>query len=111
LAITDQAKAASASRYMAEALVAMGPTDAAAGAVRRRIDSLRQNNSIMNDSAQSALGSLTDADLGRVSTARAQADTRQQLALDTIKTAISAYGNFAGGLLGNVQRTQQGVLA
>jgi flagellin len=58
-----------------------------------------------------AIGSLTDADMGKASTARAQAETRQQLALDTISRAISAYGNFAGGLLGNVQRTQRGVLA
>jgi hypothetical protein len=64
-----------------------------------------------SDRLQSAQSSLTDADLGKVSAARAQADTRQQLALATIQQAISAYGNFAGGLLGNVQRTQRGVLA
>jgi flagellin len=54
-------------------------------------------------------GSLTDADLGKVSAARAQAETRQQLALATIQQAISAYSNYAGGLLGNVQRTQAGI--
>ena len=54
---------------------------------------------------------LTDADLGRASAARAQAETRQQLALSTVRQAISTYGNFASGLLGNVQRTQRGVLA
>ena len=54
---------------------------------------------------------LTDADLGRASAARAQAETRQQLALATVGQAISAYGNFAGGLLGNVQRTQRGIMA
>jgi flagellin len=63
------------------------------------------------DRLDAAATSLTDADLGRASTARAQAETRQQLALDTISRAISAYGNFAGGLLGNVQRTQRGLLA
>jgi flagellin len=57
------------------------------------------------------LGSLTDADLGQVSAIRAQADTRQQLAVQTIQQAIATYSNFAGGLLGNVQRTQSGVLA
>ena len=54
---------------------------------------------------------LTDADMGKASAARAQAETRQQLALSTVRQAISTYGNFAGGLLGNVQRTQRGVLA
>ena len=55
--------------------------------------------------------SLTDADLGKASAARATAETRQQLALSTVRQAISAYGNFAGGLLGNVQRTQRGIMA
>jgi flagellin-like hook-associated protein FlgL len=58
-----------------------------------------------------AAETLTEADLGKVSAARAQADTRQQLALQTIQQALTAYGNYAGGLLGNVQRTQRGVLA
>jgi flagellin-like hook-associated protein FlgL len=57
------------------------------------------------------VAALTDADLGKASTAHADAETRQQLALSTVRTAISAYGNFAGGLLGNVQRTQRGLLA
>ena len=63
------------------------------------------------DRIDSAIGSLTDADLGRASAARAQAETRQQLALSTVRQAISTYGNFASGLLGNVQRTQRGILA
>jgi flagellin len=63
------------------------------------------------DSLDGAIGSLTDADLGKASTQLRQSEARQQLALDTIKTALSAYGNYAGGLLGNVQRTQRGVLA
>ena len=58
-----------------------------------------------------AISSLTDADLGAASAARARAETRQQLALSTVRQAISAYGSFAGGLLGNAQRTQRGVLA
>jgi flagellin len=63
------------------------------------------------DSLDAAIGSLTDADLGKASTARAQAETRQQLALDTVRNAINAYGAFAGGLLANAQRTQRSVLA
>jgi flagellin len=63
------------------------------------------------DRLNGAANSLTQADLARVSANRAQAETRQQLALDTIRTAISAYGNFANGLLGNVARTQRGVMA
>jgi hypothetical protein len=63
------------------------------------------------DRLDAAIGSLTDADLGKASTARAQAETRQQLALSTISQAISAYGAFAGGLLANAQRTQRSVLA
>jgi flagellin-like hook-associated protein FlgL len=63
------------------------------------------------DRAAGQIGSLTDADLGKASTQLRQSEARQQLALDTIKTALTAYGNYAGGLLGNVQRTQRGVLA
>jgi flagellin len=63
------------------------------------------------DRLQSAIGALTDADLGKASLGLRLAETRQQLALDTIRTAIGTYGSFANGLLGNVQRTQLGVLA
>jgi flagellin-like hook-associated protein FlgL len=54
---------------------------------------------------------LTDADMGKATTARANAETRQQLALSTVSQAISAYGSYANGLLGNVARTQRGLLA
>lgn len=63
------------------------------------------------DRLDGAIGSLTDADLGKASAARAQADTRQQLALTTVRQALDAYGAFAGGLLGNVQRTQRSIMA
>jgi hypothetical protein len=63
------------------------------------------------DRADAFAAALTDADLPKVSAARAQAETRQQIALDTIKNALTAYGNYAGGLLGNVQRSQRSVLA
>ena len=67
--------------------------------------------SVMADKATAAAGSLTEADLGKASAARAQAETRQQLALSTVRQAISTYANFASGLLGNAQRTQQGIMA
>jgi flagellin-like hook-associated protein FlgL len=63
------------------------------------------------DRLEAAAASLTDADLGKASMARAQAETRQQLALNTVRQALSAYGAYAGGLLGNVQRSQRGLTA
>jgi flagellin-like hook-associated protein FlgL len=63
------------------------------------------------DRTTAAIGTLTDADMGKASAARAQAETRQQLALSTVRQALDAYGTYAGGLLGNVQRTQRGVMA
>jgi flagellin-like hook-associated protein FlgL len=64
-----------------------------------------------SDKLQSAKSALTDADMGKASTARANAETRQQLAMQTVRSAITAYGNMASGLLGNVARTQRGILA
>ena len=63
------------------------------------------------DRLESAAASLTEADLARTSAGLRMAEVRQQLALDTISRAISTYASFAGGLLGNVQRTQRGLLA
>lgn len=77
----------------------------------KMIDSMRDRIQRDTDRLDTALGSLTDADLGKASAARATAETRQQLAISTVRQAISAYGNFAGGLLGNVQRTQRGIMA
>jgi flagellin len=71
----------------------------------RTADFIKQDDARLD----TAIGSLTDADLGAASTQLRQSETRQQLALDTISRAISAYGNFAGGLLGNVQRTQRAI--
>jgi flagellin-like hook-associated protein FlgL len=79
--------------------------------VDRRLDRHDQSLVVKAQSLETMIGSLTDADLGKVSTARDQAETRQQLALDIIKSALAAYGNYASGLLGNVQRTQRGVMA
>jgi flagellin len=81
------------------------------GADERTSAWMRDYSNSALDRIDTAIGSLTDADMGKASTARANAETRQQLALSTIQQAISAYGNFASGLLGNVQRTQRGLLA
>jgi flagellin len=77
----------------------------------RAIERLQVFNTAEINRLGGAIGALTDADLGKASTTRAKAETRQQLALDTVRTAISAYGNYASGLLGNVARTQRGLLA
>jgi flagellin len=77
----------------------------------RRAESLAQTARQMDQRMEAAIGALTDADLGKASTARAQSETRQQLALQTVRQALDAYGAFAGGLLGNVQRTQRGISA
>lgn len=75
------------------------------------VDWARKASTSESTQLDTALGSLTDADMGKASTARSNAETRQQLALSTIQQAISAYGNYAGGLLGNVQQTQRGLMA
>jgi flagellin len=77
----------------------------------RQLEIKRDSLSRSRDTAAAALASLTDADLGKASTVHAQAQTRQQLALATLRQALEAYGAFAGGLLGNVQRTQRGIRA
>jgi flagellin len=61
------------------------------------------------DRQDAQAASLTEVDLGKASSMRAQAQARQQLALDTVRVALTAYGQFAGGLLGNVQRTQRAI--
>jgi flagellin len=81
------------------------------GADERALDQINNQITKNEDRLNAAIGSLTDADMGKLSTQNQNAQVRQQLALDTISRAISAYGNYAGGLLGNAQRTQRGVLA
>jgi flagellin-like hook-associated protein FlgL len=97
--------------FVNAAMDASGVEVAAIGQTANALDRLQTRLEDKNDLLTSAIGALSDADMGKASAARAQAETRQQLALSTVRQAISAYGNFAGGLLGNVQRTQQGVLA
>ena len=89
----------------------LGAWDAATAADLRQVDTMKSMAEAATMRLEAQIGALTDADFGKASTARANAEARQQLALSTIQRAISAYGNFAGGLLGNVQRTQRGVLA
>lgn len=76
-----------------------------------RVAADQERLSAASDRLAAIAARLTDADLGKASAARAMAETRQQLALSTVRQAISTYGNFASGLLGNAQRTQRGVLA
>lgn len=81
------------------------------GNTDRQMQAMRTGYGDRADRLAGAAASLTEADLGRTSAGLRKAEVRQQLALDTISRAISAYGSYAGGLLGNVQRTQRGVLA
>jgi hypothetical protein len=77
---------------------------------QNRVDRMRPDVERNVDRLDAAIGSLTDADLGKASTARANAQTRQDLALATVRQAIATYGDYANGLLGAVARTQRGVL-
>lgn len=109
--LADAAMAREAAAYMETVLrLAAGP-DARLGALMRQFESQDRFNDRMMDKADLGAGAISDADLGAASAARARAETRQQLALSTVREAISTYGNFVGGLLGNVQRTQRGVMA
>jgi flagellin-like hook-associated protein FlgL len=81
------------------------------GQTERVLEQLDQRFARQADRAEKSAASLTDADMGKASSQLRQAESRQQLALSTIQQAISAYGNYAGGLLGNVQQTQRGLIA
>jgi hypothetical protein len=89
-----------------------GYENAAFGAEAEEAQMERQRNRY-DQSAEAytiAADNLTSVDLEATSSQLRQAESRQQLALKTIKVAISAYGNYAGGLLGNVQRTQRALV-
>lgn len=73
------------------------------------IEQINRNDERKNANLELSISSLTDADLGDASTARANAETKQQLAFTTISNALSQYGKVAGGLLGNVLNTQRGI--
>jgi flagellin-like hook-associated protein FlgL len=81
------------------------------GVDQRRVDRLQIQAEKAAALVEQKASTLTDADMGKASTARANAETRQQVAMQTVRSAITAYGNMASGLLGNVQRTQRGILA
>jgi flagellin len=89
----------------------MRPRIAQFGAVERALATMATNNRAQADLELVQADRMLGADMGKISANLRRAETRQQLALDTVRTAINAYSNFAGGLLGNVQRTQRGVLA
>jgi flagellin len=75
------------------------------------LDSVDDYTSADTGRTEAVIASLTAADLGKASTRLRQNETRQQLALQTVRQALDAYGAYAGGLLGNVQRSQRSVLA
>lgn len=85
--------------------------DAENSADLQQVDRLKDMSEAASARLEGQIASLTDADLGKASAARSMAETRQQLALSTVRQAISTYGAFATGLLGNVQRTQRGITA
>jgi hypothetical protein len=82
----------------------------AAGADERTVEAMRTRARGSLDATVNHLGAITDADLGNASIRRAQADGRQQLALSTVRQALDTYATYAGGLLGNVQRTQWAIV-
>ncbi len=103
-ATTTLANIQSVESQMLQRVAALSGIDGRVGADQARL-------SAASDRLSALAARLTEADLGKAAAARAQAETRQQLALSTVRQAISTYGSFASGLLGNAQRTQRGVLA
>lgn len=63
------------------------------------------------DRLNASIASLTDADLGVVERDYQIAQTRQSLANETVRNAISAYSSKATSLLNNVMGTQRSVKA
>ncbi len=75
---------------------------------------LEKANDITNkqeDRLNNTIASLTDADMGKTSRDYEMAQTRQSLAYQTVRNAISQYGNVASGLLNNVMGTQRSIRA
>jgi hypothetical protein len=109
LDMTTPQRFAEAAQYMADVFSNLGvtSTDARGGALAAALDRLERVNTRMSDTAEGARSAALDADLSKVSARRATAQSRQDLALQTVRTALDAYGAFAGGLLGNIQRTQR----
>jgi flagellin len=107
--LSTPATAAAARQLILDSLAHQRSRLAYWGSVSNGLGQLESHLSRAEDRLQAGIGSLTDADLGKASAARAQAETRQQLALSTVRQAISAYSSFATVLLGNVQRTQRAI--
>jgi flagellin len=111
LVIADAAAAKSALDFMTEVMGYWRTEVGAQGASLRRAEAQVIEAGRQQDRLARADEALTDADLGQVAARRATAETRQQLALQTVRAALDAYGAYAGGLLGNAQRSQRSVLA
>jgi flagellin-like hook-associated protein FlgL len=75
------------------------------------LDQVDARTTKSNDRLDRAISSLTDADMGKASANLRKSEARQQLALSTVRQALDAYGSYANGLLGNVQRTQRSIMA
>jgi flagellin-like hook-associated protein FlgL len=89
----------------------MRPRIAQFGSVERALASMAQTNRDQSAREEQLASTLLGGDLGKISANLEKSNTRQQLALATVRQALNAYGAYAGGLLGNVQRTQRGVMA
>ncbi len=76
-----------------------------------RAEKLEEFSEVMTQRNQDAISSLTDIDMGKVSRDRDLAQSRQQLAYQTVQNAIAHYSNVSRGLLNNVMGTQRSVRA
>jgi flagellin len=82
-----------------------------ATADQKILDSIDKWDSISSQNIESSISTLTDADMGNTSRDYDLAQTRQNLAYQTVRNSLSHYGNVAGGLLNNVLGTQRSVRA
>lgn len=64
----------------------------------RWFDTVERRDARTIERLDAAISSFTDADLGALSGESQTVQARQQLALQTINPAISAYGSFASGV-------------
>jgi flagellin-like hook-associated protein FlgL len=87
----------------------MRPRIAQFGAVERALATMAQTNRDKADLELVQADAMLGNDMGRISANLSKAQTREQLALATVRTAISAYSAFSTGLLSNVQRTQRAI--
>lgn len=97
--------------YFKGAFNAWGQTVATHAANRNMFANLSEVATKAIDRIETSISSLTDADMGKVAKENELAQTRQELAYQTVKNAISNYGNVANGLMNNVLRTQTSLRA